>query len=319
MEYRKITENKKQYLSLLLLGDEQESMIDRYLERGEMTVLYEGGEPLAAAVITNEGGGVCELKNIAVAPHSQGRGLGRRLISELCTQWGARCHVMMVGTGDSPATVPFYRRCGFSESHRVKDFFTEHYDHPIYECGVLLTDMVYFSRPLWVLETPRLGFRRLRTEDLAALRPILGDEQTMYAWEYGFTDTQIAEWIERANRRYQTCGYSHHAAVQKESGELIGLMGILPEEIDGESYFGLGYIVARRFWGQGYAMEGAAAWLRYAFDNLGAQQVIADIRPENTASRRVAERLGMTVAGEHMKYHNGKEMPHLIYIKNKED
>ena len=102
MEYRKITENKKQYLSLLLLGDEQESMIDRYLERGEMTVLYEGGEPLAAAVVTDEGDGVCELKNIAVAPHSQGRGLGRRLISELCTQWGARCHVMMVGTGDSP-------------------------------------------------------------------------------------------------------------------------------------------------------------------------------------------------------------------------
>ena len=66
-------------------------------------------------------------------------------------------------------------------------------------------------------------------------------------------------------------------------------------------------------------MEGAAAWLRYAFDHLGAQQVIADIRPENTASRRVAEWLGMTVAGKHNKHHNGKEMPHLIYIKNKED
>ncbi|WP_283608773.1 GNAT family N-acetyltransferase [Faecalispora anaeroviscerum] len=197
--------------------------------------------------------------------------------------------------------------------------YREHDDYPIYRHGILPADKKAISQPSWVLETPRLGFRHLRVEDLTALRPILGDVQTMYAWEYGFTDEQIAEWIARANRRYQTCGYSHHAAIQKESGELVGLMGVLPEEIDGKTCFGLGYIVARRFWGQGYAAEGAAAWLRYAFEQLGAQQVIADIRPQNTASRRVAERLGMTVIGEHTKHHNGKEMPHLIYAKNRKE
>ena len=55
---------------------------------------------------------------------------------------------MLVGTGDSPLTMPFYQRCGFTEHHRVKNFFLDNYDHPIVECGVTLCDMVYLSRPL---------------------------------------------------------------------------------------------------------------------------------------------------------------------------
>lgn len=55
---------------------------------------------------------------------------------------------LQVGTGDSPRTIPFYRACGFEESHRAKDFFTRYYDHPIIEDGVLLTDMVYLRKAL---------------------------------------------------------------------------------------------------------------------------------------------------------------------------
>ena len=55
---------------------------------------------------------------------------------------------MQAGTGDSPLTVPFYEKCGFIRSHRVKNFFLDHYDHPIYEGGVQLIDMVYFRREL---------------------------------------------------------------------------------------------------------------------------------------------------------------------------
>ena len=69
MEAMKIVEirsNKKQYLDLLLLGDEQESMIDRYLDRGEMFVMTDVHEHVVAvAVVTNEGDGVLELKNLA--------------------------------------------------------------------------------------------------------------------------------------------------------------------------------------------------------------------------------------------------------------
>lgn len=79
----RITENKKRFLNLLLLADEQESMIDRYLERGEMFVLYKNEIPVAACVITDEGDNVCEIKNIAVLPQYQRQGYGRRLIDFL--------------------------------------------------------------------------------------------------------------------------------------------------------------------------------------------------------------------------------------------
>jgi hypothetical protein len=55
---------------------------------------------------------------------------------------------MLVGTGDSPATIPFYQKCGFVISHRIKDFFIDNYDHPIFEGGKRLTDMVYLKKHL---------------------------------------------------------------------------------------------------------------------------------------------------------------------------
>ena len=76
MEIRQITQNKKQFLVLLLLADEQESMIDLYLERGTMYVLEDNGIK-AECVVTDEGNGILELKNLAVSPESQGKGYGR--------------------------------------------------------------------------------------------------------------------------------------------------------------------------------------------------------------------------------------------------
>ena len=77
-----LTENKKQYIDLLLLADEQESMIDRYLERGDMFVLNDNGVK-AICVVTDETNGICELKNIAVTLESQRQGYGKRLINYL--------------------------------------------------------------------------------------------------------------------------------------------------------------------------------------------------------------------------------------------
>ena len=142
-------DNKKRCLDLLLLADEQESMIDRYLERGSMFALEEAGETVGVCVVTDEGGGVYEIKNIAVRPPAQGRGYGRAMIEyavQQCRRAGA--HTLLVGTGDSPLTVPFYERCGCVRSHVIRDFFTDHYDHPIIEAGVQLRDMVYLKRTL---------------------------------------------------------------------------------------------------------------------------------------------------------------------------
>ena len=147
MDILHITEDKKRFLSLLLLGDEQESMIDRYLERGDLYALYDP-ELKAVCVVTNEGPGVFELKNLAVDPCAQRKGYGRTMINRICGHYAPLGHTLLVGTGDSPLTVPFYLACGFTESHRVPDFFTKYYDHPIFEGGLQLTDMVYLKRPL---------------------------------------------------------------------------------------------------------------------------------------------------------------------------
>ena len=147
MKIVEIRENKKEYLELLLLADEQESMVDRYLDRGSMYALFEDGVR-AVCVVTDEGGGILELKNLAVWPEYQRKGYGAAMIRFLEERYRGQYGILQVGTGDSPLTVPFYEACGFRRSHTVKNFFTEYYDHPIYEAGVLLKDMVYLRKKM---------------------------------------------------------------------------------------------------------------------------------------------------------------------------
>lgn len=148
MEISKVTENKKKYFDLLFLADEDETMIDKYLARGDMYVLTEGERAVGTIVVTDEGEGVLEIKNIATDPAMQGKGYGRRLISYVEEQYAGRYTTLLVGTGDSPLTVPFYERCGFVRSHVIPNFFTDNYDHPIVERGVTLRDMVYLKKTL---------------------------------------------------------------------------------------------------------------------------------------------------------------------------
>ncbi len=145
MKIKKITENKKQYLDLLLLADEQESMIDRYLERGTMYALYD--EDLrAVCVVTDEGNDVLEVKNLAVRSIYQRRGYGRCLLNWLADLYQEQYHIMQVGTGDSPLTLLFYEKCGFRQTHKIENFFVDHYDHPIFEGGRRLRDMIYLQK-----------------------------------------------------------------------------------------------------------------------------------------------------------------------------
>ena len=101
MQIKEITTGKKDFLDLLLLADEQEDMVDRYLERGRMFVLDDGGIK-AECVVTDEGGGVLEIKNIATVPKSQGKGYGKKLIEFLEEKFHNGYDALQVGTGDSP-------------------------------------------------------------------------------------------------------------------------------------------------------------------------------------------------------------------------
>jgi ribosomal protein S18 acetylase RimI-like enzyme len=141
---RKVSNDKKAYIDLLLLADEQESMIDRYLECGEMFVLNDNGVK-AECVVTKEADGIYELKNIAVMPDCQRKGYGKRLINFLFSHY-TDCNVMLVGTGGVPSALSFYHKCGFVESYQIQNIFTDNYDHPMFEDGKQLVDMVYLKR-----------------------------------------------------------------------------------------------------------------------------------------------------------------------------
>ena len=132
---------------MLLLGDEDEKMIDKYLERGEMYILDDNGIK-AECVVTDEGNKILEIKNIAVSPKFQKQGYGKKLIEFITEKYSENFSVIQAGTGDSPLTISFYEKCGFRKSHIVKNFFIDNYKNPIYEEGVQLIDMIYLQKNL---------------------------------------------------------------------------------------------------------------------------------------------------------------------------
>lgn len=139
-----ISENKKKYLPLLLLGDEDEKMIDRYLDKARMFVL-EDPHAIGVCAVTDEGDGVLEIKNLAVNEAHQKKGYGRALINFVKDFFQNDFEKITVGTGDSPLTIPFYEKCGFKRCGIKKNFFVDNYDHPIIEAGIQLVDMIYLE------------------------------------------------------------------------------------------------------------------------------------------------------------------------------
>ena len=109
MRIVEVTENKKQYLDLLLLADEQEDMVDRYLYNGKMYVLDDDGVK-CECVVTDEGTGILEIKNIATVPSFQRKGYAKALIEFLVEKYRRQFSILQVGTGDSPLTIPLYYR-----------------------------------------------------------------------------------------------------------------------------------------------------------------------------------------------------------------
>ncbi len=145
MEIKIIENNKKDFLDLLLLADEQENMIDKYLHRGALFALYD--EDLkSVCVVTKEDDGVFELKNLATYKKYQGRGYGSNLVNYIFNYYISECKTMLVGTGDNSRIISFYEYCGFKISHQVNNFFIDHYDKPIFENGVQLIDMIYLKK-----------------------------------------------------------------------------------------------------------------------------------------------------------------------------
>ena len=152
MRIEKITNNKKQYLDLLLLADESEDMIDKYLESGDLFTLCDDDlKTVCVVVAINKE--TCELKNIATYKKYQGKGYAKTLIKYISDYYKNKFKTMLVGTGETPTILSFYENCGFEKSHSIKNFFTDNYDHPMFEDGIQLVDMIYLKKDLTVKKT----------------------------------------------------------------------------------------------------------------------------------------------------------------------
>lgn len=154
-------------------------------------------------------------------------------------------------------------------------------------------------------------------KDFNEVALMLKNPQVMYAWEYEFDDNEVLGWIKKNRQYYKRYNLGYFLAVEKATQNIAGQIALLPDVIDGKEYYEIGYILKEEFRHKGYATEGAKSMIKYAFNNLDADSVIFEIRPENSNSRKVAERLGAAVTGEFIKNVRGREMKHLIYTLKK--
>lgn len=164
------------------------------------------------------------------------------------------------------------------------------------------------------LATKRLSFRDVRVGDAEALAPILMDPEVKRFWPRPCSREEVDAWIQRVLVRYERDGTTYWLVERLDTGQVIGHVGLLTQEIAGTHEIGLGYVFAKEHWGQGYATEAARASLEYGFQVMGQSRIVAAIRPENVASQRVAARLDMQYE-KSCEYYG---LEHAIYVKNRD-
>ncbi len=165
-----------------------------------------------------------------------------------------------------------------------------------------------------ILETERLYLREMNQHDFKSLCRILQDEETMYAYEGAFNDSEVQEWLDRQISRYQKWNFGLWAAVLKKTDEMIGQCGLTMQPWKDEETLEIGYLFERKYWHQGYAAEAARGCKKYAFEVLKAEEVCSIIRDTNTASQKVALRNGMVRTDTWTKHYKGIDMPHYRYV-----
>jgi len=170
-----------------------------------------------------------------------------------------------------------------------------------------------------MLETPRLLLRHLIMDDLDELFALYSDPEIRRYFPEGilnYEDTkEELEWHMNGHPRHPQLGL--WATVHKETGRFIGRCGLLPWEIDGNMEIEIAYLLDKKFWHQGLATEAANGIMKYAFEKLNFSRLICLIDPNNIASQRVAERIGMALE-RRVDGIEGDNFPTLIYAIEKQ-
>jgi RimJ/RimL family protein N-acetyltransferase len=155
-------------------------------------------------------------------------------------------------------------------------------------------------------------------DDLDALFALYSDAEIRRFFPEGvltFDETkEELEWFLNGHPNYPELGL--WATIHKETGKFIGRCGLLPWTIDGQHEVEIAYLIDKTYWGQGFGTEAAQAILQYGFEKLQLSRLICLIDPENIASQKVAENIGMTLE-KRVDGIDGDNYPTLIYAINK--
>jgi [ribosomal protein S5]-alanine N-acetyltransferase len=161
-----------------------------------------------------------------------------------------------------------------------------------------------------ILETPRLRLREMSPDDLDFVAAMLAHPEVMRYYPKCYSREEAAVWIERQMRRYARHGHGLWLAIEKTTGEPVGQVGLLIQQVHGVEEKEVAYLIHRPFWRRGFATEAGIAARDYALDVLSRQRVIALIRPENVPSIGVAHKLGLEEEPDRVE-HSGFE--HIVF------
>ena len=163
-----------------------------------------------------------------------------------------------------------------------------------------------------VLETEQLILRELTMEDLDAWHMILSDKETRQYYPKPFDIEKTRSWITWNLDNYQKYGFGLWAVLLRETGQFIGDCGITMQMIHEKLLPEIGYHIDKRFWKKGYATQAARACLAWAFVHTEFDEIYSYQMSTNLPSRRVAEKMGMTLREEYVDSVNIKTSVYAI-------
>lgn len=163
------------------------------------------------------------------------------------------------------------------------------------------------------LETPRTFMREILGNDFDFLLRMMSDAEVMRYYPRPYTDRDVRDFINRMRTRYRDDGCGLWLVLDRESGEPLGRVGLMRQDVNGADEFEVGYMIHRPFWRRGFATEAASAVRDWAFGERRLPRVISLIRPENVPSQGVARNLGMTIVGQT----DQAGLPHHVFAVNR--
>ena len=163
------------------------------------------------------------------------------------------------------------------------------------------------------IETPRTFMREILGNDFDFLLRMMSDAEVMRYYPRPYADRDVREFINRMRTRYRDDGCGLWLVLDRESGEPLGRVGLMRQDVNGADEFEVGYMIHRPFWRRGFATEAATAVRDWAFGERRLPRVISLIRPENVPSQGVARNLGMTIVGQT----DQAGLPHHVYAVNR--